>query len=170
MGRSLKLAWCLTFSIAAIPCSLWAADTPEQILTRARAVLSQLEGDIPLSGLREPVEVLRDRWGIAHIYARNTPDLFFAQGFIAAQDRLFQLDTWRRIGLGETAAVTGEQALEGDRFARLLLYRGDMQAEWQSYSPDTLEIATAFTQGINACIDHAAQQLPIEFQILGYQP
>ncbi len=170
MGRSLKFAWCLTCCFSTLPQLLWAADTPEQIVTRAKAVLSRLEGDIPLSGLREPVEVLRDRWGIPHIYAKNTPDLFFAQGFIAAQDRLFQIDTWRRIGLGETAAVTGMHAVEGDRFARLMLYRGDMQAEWNSYSPDALEIATAFTQGINAYIDQSAEKLPIEFQILGYKP
>ena len=170
MGRSLRFVSLLTISLFAWSPTLLAADTPEQILTKAKAVLSQLEGDIPLTGLREPVEVLRDRWGVAHIYAKNTPDLFFAQGFIAAQDRLFQLDTWRRIGLGEMAAVTGESSVEGDRFARLMLYRGDMQAEWQSYSPDTLEIATAFTQGINAFIDHSEKKLPIEFQILGYKP
>ncbi len=170
MDRSLSSAWYLTIFIITLPSMLQAEDTPEQILTKAKAVLAQLEGDIPLAGLREPVEVLRDRWGIAHIYAKNTSDLFFAQGFIAAQDRLFQLDTWRRIGLGEMSAVTGEKSVAGDRFARLMLYRGDMQAEWQSYSPDTLEIATAFTQGINAYIDHAEKKLPIEFQILGYKP
>ena len=170
MGHSLRFAACFTLSILALSPALPAADTAEQILAKAKGVLSQVEGDIPLAGLREPVEVLRDRWGIAHIYAKNTPDLFFAQGFIAAQDRLFQLDTWRRIGLGEVAAVTGEQAVEGDRFARLLLYRGDLQAEWKSYSPDTQEIATAFTRGINAFIDHAEHKLPIEFQILGYRP
>lgn len=150
--------------------SLPAQETSEQILTRATSVLSQVEGDLQLPGLREPVEVLRDRWGIAHIYAKNSHDLFFAQGFVAAQDRLFQIDMWRRIGLGQTAEILGEQALEGDRFARLILYRGDMQAEWKSYSPDTQEIATAFTQGINAYIDQAGTKLPIEFQILGYAP
>lgn len=150
--------------------SLLAQETSEQILSRARSVLSQVEGDIQLPGLREPVEVLRDRWGIAHIYAKNSHDLFFAQGFVAAQDRLFQIDMWRRIGLGQTAEILGEQALEGDRFARLMLYRGDMQAEWKSYSPDTQEIATAFTQGINAYIDQTGTKLPIEFQVLGYAP
>lgn len=147
-----------------------AQDASEQLLMRARSVLSKLEGDVRLTGLIEPVEILRDRWGIPHIYAKNTHDLFFAQGFVAAQDRLFQLDLWRRVGMGETAEVIGDQGLEGDRFARLLLYRGDMQAEWKSYSPDTQEIATAFTEGINAQIDQAAKQLPIEFQILGYTP
>jgi penicillin amidase len=89
---------------------------------------------------------------------------------VAAQDRLFQLDIWRRIARGETAEVMGPQAIEGDRFARLLRYRGDMVAEWASYSPDTRRIATAFTNGINACIEHIGKRLPIEFQILGFAP
>src|SRR5688500_7303880 len=124
-----------------------SAESPEALLTRSKAVLSQLDGQLQLTGLEQPVEVLRDRWGIAHIYAQNQHDLFFAQGFVAAQDRLFQIDLWRRVGLGETAEIYGEEAVEADRFARLMLYRGDMRAEWQSYSPDTQAIATAFTEG-----------------------
>ena len=132
--------------------------------------LTQLEGEIKVPGLKGPVEVLRDRWGVPHIYAKNADDLFFAQGFVAAQDRLFQLDLWRRLAVGETAEVVGADAIDADRFARLIRYRGDMDAEWKSYSPDTREIATAFTTGINAYIKHTASRLPIEFQILGYQP
>lgn len=137
---------------------------------KARAVLSRLEGNITVPGLKQPVEVLRDSWGIAHIYAKNDDDLFLAQGYVAAQDRLFQLDMWRRHAAGELAEVLGEQAVQADRFARLLRYRGDMTAEWQSYSPDTQRIAIAFTNGINACIDHAKERLPIEFQMLGHTP
>jgi penicillin amidase len=147
-----------------------AEETAESLLNRSRAVLAQLDGEIRLPGLEQPVQVLRDEWGIAHIYAHNQHDLFFAQGFVAAQDRLFQLDLWRRMGRGETAEIFGEEAIEADRFARLIRYRGDKEAEWQSYSPDTQQIATAFVDGINACIDHSAGRLPIEFQILGYQP
>ncbi len=146
------------------------ATTPDALLARASAVLAKLEGEITVPGLEEPVEVLRDRWGVPHIYAKNAADLFFAQGFVAAQDRLFQLDLWRRIAVGETAEVLGKQGLEGDRIARLLRYRGDMKAEWASYSPDTRQIVTAFTRGINACIDHVGDRLPVEFQILGYRP
>jgi penicillin amidase len=142
----------------------------EALLRQAKSVLAQLDGEIRLPGLRQPVEVVRDRWGIAHLYARNTEDLFFAQGFIAAQDRLFQLDWWRRQGVGEMAEILGKEALEADRFARLIRYRGDMDREWASYSADTRAIATAFTGGINACIDHLGDRLPIEFQILGYRP
>jgi penicillin amidase len=147
-----------------------AAGTAETLLKKARGVLAQLEGEVTLPGLREPVEVLRDTWGVPHIYAKNTDDLFFAQGFVVAQDRLFQLDMWRRVAVGETAEVLGPKALEGDRFARLLRYRGDPDAEWASYSPDAKQIATAFTRGINACIDHLGKKLPIEFQILGFSP
>ena len=170
MGYSIRLA---LFSLGCLLCgsgALLADDSVEQLMSRARGVLSQLDGEVALPGLTAPVKIQRDRWGIAHITAGNSHDLFFAQGFVAAQDRLFQIDTWRRIGLGLTAEVTGPQAVEGDRFARLLLYRGDMAAEWQSYSPDTQEIATAFTDGINAYIDQLGTKLPIEFQLLGYAP
>ncbi|HZZ80525.1 MAG TPA: penicillin acylase family protein [Gemmataceae bacterium] len=146
------------------------AQTPAQHLERAKTVLAKIDGDINVPGLKEPVEVLRDKWGVAHIYAKNADDLFFAQGFVAAQDRLFQLDLWRRIGTGRMAEVIGPDGLEGDTFARLIRYRGDMDAEWSSYSPDTKQIATAFTNGINAYIKHVGKCLPIEFDILGYAP
>src|SRR5213594_1630577 len=119
-------------------------ETPESVMQKAKAVLPQLQGELSVPGLREPVEVLRDRWGVPHVYAKNVDDLFLAQGFVAAQDRLFQIDTWRRIALGETAEVQGKAGLDADRFARLLRYRGDMDAEWNSYAPDAKRIATAF--------------------------
>src|SRR5262245_38092384 len=131
-----------------------AANTPESLHKRASAVLAQVEGEVKVAGLKEPVEVLRDRWGVPHIYAKNADDLFFAQGFVAAQDRLFQIDLWRRVGVGETAEVVGKEGLQADRFARLLKYRGDPDAEWAVYAPDAHRIATAFTRGINAYIDH----------------
>jgi penicillin amidase len=107
---------------------------------------------------------------VAHIYAKNADDLFFAQGVVAAQDRLFQIDMWRRVAVGETSEVLGRHGVEGDRFAQLMKYRGDMDAEWASYSPDTRQIATAFTRGINAYIDHIGKRLPVEFQLLGIAP
>ena len=146
------------------------AQSVDELLARAKSVLAVYHGELPALGLKQPVEVIRDSWGVAHIYAENTDDLFFAQGFIAAKDRLFQIDMWRRIGIGETAEVLGENGLAGDRFARLVKYRGDMHSEWSSYSPDAEQIATAFTRGINAYIDSIGNRLPIEFQILGYQP
>ncbi len=147
-----------------------AADDGETLLKRAKDVLAPIEGEIAVRGLKEPVEVLRDRHGVPHIYARNQDDLFFAQGFVTAQDRLFQMDWWRRVARGQTAEVLGKAGLEADRFARLVQYRGDRDAEWAAYGPDARAIATAFTRGINAWIDHVCDRLPIEFQILGYRP
>lgn len=141
---------------------LAAAELPD---TRAK-----LAGSVSLAGVRQPVEILRDEWGVAHIYAQNADDLFFAQGYVAAQDRLFQIDLWRRQGTGELSEVLGPSAIDADKFARTIRYRGDMEAEWRSYSPDTKQIATAFTRGINACIDAMGDNLPIEFQIVGFKP
>jgi penicillin amidase len=150
--------------------SLAQQQAPEKLLQKAPSVLAQLDGKIAVPGLKAKVEVLRDRWGVPHLYAQNADDLFFVQGFVAAQDRLFQLDLWRRLAVGETAEVFGREALEADRFARLLRYRGDLQAEWASYSADARRIARSFTTGINTYIDHVGPRLPIEFQILRYRP
>jgi penicillin amidase len=137
---------------------------------RTREALSQIEGKLRLDGLVKPVEVRRDQWGIPHIYAQTVEDLFFVQGFVAAQDRLFQIDIWRRTGGGELAEILGERYLERDRFARLVKYRGDRAAEWASYSPDAKLIIESFVRGVNACIRHVGDRLPIEFQLLGARP
>ncbi len=116
------------------------------------------------------VEILRDRWGVPHIYAKNTDDLFFAQGYMAARDRLFQLDLWRRQNTGHLAEILGPAALPRDRIARLVRYRGDQDAEWQSYSPDAKRIASQFVAGINHYIDSLRGKRPIEFEFAGYDP
>ena len=120
--------------------------------------------------VHDRVEVLRDRWGVPHIYAKNTDDLFFAQGWVTAKDRLFQVDLWRRTGTGKLAEVLGQAAIPRDRIARLVRFRGNWDEEWRSYSPDAKQIATAFTNGINAYIRALAGKRPIEFQIAGYDP
>lgn len=126
--------------------------------------------NVRLAGLKQPVEILRDHWGVPHIYAKNTSDLFFANGYINARDRLFQLDTWRRIGTGKLAEVLGPQSIPRDRMARLFHYRGDWNAEWQSYSPDARQIVTAFTNGINAYIKSLNGARTMEFRAAGYDP
>src|ERR1700746_3556705 len=107
---------------------------------------------IAVSGLRKPVEILRDRWGVPHIYAQTVDDLFFAQGYITARDRLFQIDLWRRIGTGKLAGVFGPTAIERDKRARAVRSRGPMEAGWSSYGPEPRRIAEAFTSGINGYI------------------
>lgn len=126
--------------------------------------------EITLRGLEKPVEILRDRWGVPHIYAATQHDLFFAQGWVTARDRLFQIDLWRRVNNGRLAEVLGAQALPRDRMARLVRYRGDWNAEWRAYSPDAREIATAFVQGINAYIEGLGGARPLEFRVAGYDP
>ncbi len=121
-------------------------------------------------GLEKQVEILRDRWGVPHIYASTVHDLFFAQGYITAKDRLFQIDLWRRIGTGKLAEVLGPPAIERDRLARAVSFRGDWNAEWAAYGPDAKLIVTAFTDGINAYIQGLGGKLPVEFEIAGYAP
>jgi penicillin amidase len=126
-----------------------------------------------LPGLSEPVEILRDRWGVSHIYAQTVDDLFFAQGFNAARDRLWQLDLWRRQGEGKLAEAFGPRFVEKDRAARLFLFRGDMDEEFGSYHPDGRRILTAFAQGINAYIGVTRARpelLPLEFRLTGTTP
>ena len=84
-----------------------AAETVENLRARSVAALARIDGELGVEGLAEPVEVIRDRWGVPHIYAKTLDDLFFAQGFVAAQDRLWQLDLWRRVAMGEMAEVFG---------------------------------------------------------------
>jgi penicillin amidase len=123
--------------------------------------------------LSEPVEILVDHWGVPHVYAASQDDLFVAQGFNAARDRLFQIDLWRRRGLGLLSEAFGEAYLERDRAARLFLYRGDMHAEWLAYGSDTKRVAAAFVRGINAFVAlcrEDSSHLPPEFTVLDYLP
>lgn len=129
--------------------------------------------DYPVPGLAEEVEILLDRWGVPHIYARSARDAYVAQGFNAARDRLFQIDLWRRRGHGKLAEVFGPSYVEQDRASRLLLYRGDLDAEWAAYGPGTRDTVTAFVAGVNAYVtwvlDHP-EALPPEFTLRGYCP
>lgn len=128
---------------------------------------------LALPGLRAPVEVLRDRWGIAHLYAENEHDLFFAQGYNAARDRLFQFEMWRRRATGTMAEIFGPEAVDHDRGARLLRFRGDMQQELTHYHPRGPEIVAAFVEGVNAYIRAARANpalQPVEFEMLDIEP
>ncbi len=131
------------------------------------------EERVPVAGLTAAAEILVDTWGVPHIYAASTRDAFAAQGFNAARDRLWQIDTWRRRGLGLLAEVFGTDYVPWDRAARLFLFRGDMHAEWLAYSAETKLIASAFTAGINAYVRRTRDDpslLPAEFRELGYEP
>ncbi len=141
-----------------------------RMLSIALLVLPLGAEEIRVAGVEKPVEILRDRWGVPHIYAQTSADLFFAQGYITARDRLFQIDLWRRIGTGKLAEILGPSMVARDRMARLVRFRGDWNAEWRAYSPDTREIAVAFTSGINAYIRSLGGARPLEFRLAGYDP
>lgn len=126
-----------------------------------------------VSGLEQPVEILVDRWGVPHLYAASRADLFLAQGFNAARDRLFALDLWRRRGLGILSEAFGARYVEHDRAARLFLYRGDMAEEWAAYGPGTREMARSFAAGVNAYVTLVREEAvpaPPEFAALGHTP
>ena len=139
-------------------------------MSPALALLALLAQDVRVAGLQKPVEIFRDRWGVPHIYAQTADDLFFAQGYVTARDRLFQIDLWRRAGTGKLSEVLGPTMTARDRIARLVRFRGNWNAEWQSYAPDTLAIARAFTSGINAYIRSLDSVRPLEFRLAGYDP
>ncbi len=128
---------------------------------------------LQIEGLQESVEILRDKWGINHIYAKNQEDLFFAQGYAAAKDRLFQFEIWRRQATGSVAEILGERELKRDIGTRLFKYRGDMTQEMNHYHDDGSDIITAYTNGVNAYIEEilsTPELLPIEFKILDIVP
>jgi penicillin amidase len=129
--------------------------------------------DLEIEGLIQPVEIIKDRWGISHIFAQNQDDVFFAQGFNVASDRLFQLELWRRHATGTAAEILGKKAVQRVIGARFLKFRGDLQKELNSYHPRGEEIVSAFIKGINAYVDRMLSQpdlLPIEFRLLGITP
>ena len=124
-------------------------------------------------GLCQPVEIIKDHWGISHIYAKNEADLFFAQGYNVARDRLFQLEMWRRQATGTVSEILGPRELNRDIGNRLFMYRGDLQQELNWYHPHGAAIVAAFVAGINAYIAETRRNptlLTPEFKMLGLQP
>jgi penicillin amidase len=137
---------------------------------RAHASLPQLEGAIQVAGLAAPVEVLRDARGVPHLRASSLGDLFFAQGYVTAQDRLWQMDLSRRLAEGELAEVFGERALLLDLENRTLGFRQVSQRALAELSPAEHAPLTAYANGVNAFIASHMDRLPIEFVLLHYQP
>ena len=127
-------------------------------------------GSIEADGLTAPVTVVRDRWGVPHIFASTTADLFYAQGFVQAEDRLFQMDLWRRTSQGRLAEVLGSNFIGRDAMTRRMQYRGDLNVEWASYGADTKAIADAFVRGVNRWIAIAQRRPPEEFVLAGWRP
>src|SRR5579872_5794821 len=173
LARIIRAIHMTLLAAAALGGSLAHAADPD-LRQRSAAAVAIIQGTERVPGLHHRVRVQRDSWGVAHIYAGDQHDLFFAQGFVTAQDRLFQMELWKRAGQGRLAEVLGPSAVARDISARLLRYRGDMTQEYRSYAPDARQILGAFTDGINAYIatlgrpGHSA--LPLEFRLAGFGP
>jgi penicillin amidase len=163
------LSWFPALPAAAAARQAPASSTPAAASSAAQAPTRTLR----VAGLEQPVEILTDRWGIAHIYAKNEHDLFFAQGYNAARDRLFQFEMWRRQATGTVAEILGPRELKRDIGTRLFMFRGDLTQELNWYHPHGAAIVQAYVDGINAYIAETRKNpslLPIEFKLLGIEP
>jgi penicillin amidase len=169
----MRNAWRAAISAAAMVGALGAAPAPLDPGGRGGVREDATLRPSTVDGLREAVDVLRDRWGINHIFARNEHDLFFVQGYTAARDRLFQFELWRRQATGTVAEILGRKELTRDIGTRLHMFRGDLTSELNWYHPRGEAIVTAYVDGVNDYIAEALRtpaSLPIEFQLLGIKP
>jgi len=132
--------------------------------------LPKKNGKLTLPGLHEPVEVLTDRYGVPHIYARNEDDLYFAQGYIHAQERLWQMELNRRTASGRLSEIFGEIAVATDRFSRRLGMHRAATAEVPRLSEQNKRTLDAYARGVNAYIEQNKYKLPIEFSLLRFKP
>ena len=158
------LLWLLTLIVLIlIAASLWS-------WWRIRAALPQLDGTAQAPGLAAPVDVLRDARGVPHLRAQSLDDLYFAQGYVTAQDRLWQMDLSRRLAKGELAEIFGKRLIERDVENRKLGFRVAAERAVDDLPPDVRHLLSSYARGVNSFIDTHRNRLPIEFVILGYQP
>jgi len=136
----------------------------------ARSALPQLDGRVAIAGVSTPVTVTRDTHGVPTIEASNLEDLFFAQGFVTAQDRMWQMDLMRRFASGELSEILGERALKIDREQRILGMRATTKNSLALLSPRDRGFLEAYARGVNAYIASRQKNLPLEFRIVGYAP
>ena len=135
-----------------------------------RPALPQADGELAFDSLTAPVTIYRDASGIPHIVAENAHDLFFAQGFVTAQDRLWAMEAQRRAAHGTLSEIVGERGLKNDTMMRILGMTESAEADWETLDADTQAALTAYADGVNAFITQADGNLPLEFKILGITP
>ncbi len=146
--------------------------------TREKAMESfpQIEGEIQLDGLDAQAEIFRDSNGIPHIYASTEHDLFFAQGYVQAQDRFWQMDLWRHQGAGRLSELLGKATIETDQFLRTLGWERIAQEELENLDDQSMALLTAYADGVNAYLaDHTDTAISLEYAFLpilnrNYQP
>ena len=154
------------FALLLIVCLLVAA----RLYTIARSALPELDGTISVHGISGPVSVIRDSHGVPTIEAATLDNLFFAQGYVTAQDRLFQMDLMRRAAAGELSEIVGDIALKHDRQQRILGLRAEADRSVQTATAEDRVQFGAYARGVNAYIDSHRDRLPLEFRLLHYSP
>jgi penicillin G amidase len=137
---------------------------------RTRAAFPELDGNLQFPGLQSRVEVLRDEHGVPHLRAQSLEDLAFAQGFVTAQDRLFQMDLSRRLAMGQLSEILGETVLRYDIENRTLGFPQACERAAAELDPDSRKLLDAYTAGVNAFITSHSGRLPVEFLLLRYTP
>ena len=135
-----------------------------------KSKISKMDGRIDLPGLHKPVNVKRDKWGISHITAQDNHDLFFAQGFIHAQDRLWQMEVNRRTVNGTLSEIFGEIAVDTDRTTRTFGFKRVGLEDWNNASEELKDAINAYTTGINAFMHSSDTKYPIEFSLIKHTP
>lgn len=160
-NRNLTLAAALTAAVAAPIAGLaylW------------RRPLPAINGRLKLNGLHAPVEIIRDTWGVPHIYAQNDEDVFFGQGFAHAQDRLWHMELNRRLPAGRMSELVGEIAFGTDKLLRIVGLQRAAKNDWMHASFETVLALNAYARGVNAFLETHHNKLPLEFTLLGFKP
>ena len=174
MVRRNAFALSFVFAVAASACKPsppFPSPAPKSLDALAQQSIARIDGELKVPGLKAAVEIVRDQQGIPHIYAQNDGDMFFAQGYVMAQDRLWQLEMWRRWREGRLAEIFGPRAYDYDARTRLMMFRGPYDdTEWKSYHPDAERLFTAWANGLNAFVAQHKDRLPVEFQLTGIVP
>jgi len=168
VARRSPLLRILLWLLLALPVLLAAA--AGYLYHAAHSALPQLDGRLQLSGLSRPVTVTRDAHGVPTVEAATLEDLFFAQGYVTAQDRLWQMDVMRRYASGELSEILGPETLKIDREQRILGMRAAAKKSVAMTTPRDRGYFEAYARGVNAYIGTHGDRLPVEFRILRYAP
>jgi penicillin amidase len=141
------------------------------LTSMSRKALPTIDGTIQVSGLQAPVEIIRDQLSVPHIFAKNNHDMFFAQGFVHAQERIWQMELHRRISRGRMSEVLGKMALDTDRATRTFGFQRIGMHIWNECLDDEAKgVYQAYLDGINACLSQPGFKPPVEFSLLGFKP
>jgi len=161
--RRITLAICFLVAVFILIAAAW-------FYWAAHSSLPQVDGNLKVAGLKAPVNVLRDAQGMPHIRASNMEDAIFAQGYVTAQDRLWQMDITRRFAAGELAELLRPDLVRNDREQRILMLPELAERATAALSPEERALSNAYCAGVNAFIESHRDRLPIEFRLLRYQP